>query len=231
MAWPERFTFERLIEKRDREIGEKAFMKEFMCSPVASEEAFFRREEIGRVVKPNLGNLKWTDRVTDDMVYGGWDIGKKRHPSHIAVFKEKEDGTLVQIHSKFLDGWNYTDQVNYINTLITNYSIQLLFFDNTQGVMDSFIEKQELNSHAVPQKFTVDYKNRIAVEFEKRVQNKAIELIPERRMIDQILLVNNDLRAFETREGHGDSFWSIALAVNAANHKPMEIEFGSVRIF
>jgi len=206
-------------------------MKEFMCSPVASEEAFFRREEIGRVVKPNLGNLKWTDRVTDDMVYGGWDIGKKRHPSHIAVFKEKEDGTLVQIHSKFLDGWNYTDQVNYINTLITNYSIQLLFFDNTQGVMDSFIEKQELDSHAVPQKFTVDYKNRIAVEFEKRVQNKAIELIPERRMIDQILLVNNDLRAFETREGHGDSFWSIALAVNAANHKPMEIEFGSVRIF
>jgi len=75
------------------------------------------------------------------------------------------------------------------------------------------------------------YKNRITPEFEKRVQNQAIELIPERRMIDQILLVNNDLRAFETSEGHGDSFWSIALAVNASNHKPMEIEFGSVRIF
>ena len=75
------------------------------------------------------------------------------------------------------------------------------------------------------------YKNRITPEFEKRVQNKQIELIPDRRMIDQILLVNNEFKAFETSEGHGDSFWSIALAVNAANHKPQEIEFGSVRIF
>jgi len=232
VLWPERFTFERLIEKRDKEIGEKAFMKEYMCSPVSSEEAFFRREEIEQIVNPELGNLKWTDKVNcESTVYAGWDIGKKRHPSHIAVFKEQNDGTLAQIHSKFLDDWNYTDQVNYINTLIKNHAIQLLFYDNTQGVMDSFMEKQELDNRAIPQKFTVNYKNRLAVEFEKRVQNQAIELLNDRRMIDQILLVNNDLRAFETREGHGDSFWSIALAVNAANHKPMEIEFGSVRIF
>jgi len=73
------------------------------------------------------------------------------------------------------------------------------------------------------------YKNRITPEFGKRVQSQAIELLDDRRMIDQILLVNNDLRAFETSEGHGDSFWSISLAVNAANHKPMEIEFGPFR--
>ena len=101
-------------------------MKEYMCSPVSSEEAFFRREEIMRVVNHEIGNLRWTDKVNgDNIVYGGWDIGKKRHPSHIAVFKEQSDGTLTQIHSKFMDGWNYTDQVNYVNRIISS---ELLYF-------------------------------------------------------------------------------------------------------
>lgn len=70
------------------------------------------------------------------------------------------------------------------------------------------------------------YKNRITPEFEKRLQNQTIGILDNRRMIDQVLSVNNDLKAFETSEGHGDSFWSIALAVNVSNHKPLEIELG-----
>ena len=53
----------------------------------------------------------------------------------------------------------------------------------------------------------------MASNFERLVLNKRIELINNERMINQILVVNNNLDAIVTPEGHGDSFWSIAMAV------------------
>ena len=49
--WPEMFPYTRLVQIRDEEIGEKAFNKEYQCSPVWSEEAYFKREQIQHAVK------------------------------------------------------------------------------------------------------------------------------------------------------------------------------------
>ena len=217
VLWPELFTFKRLIEIKDHEIGEKAFNKEYQCSPISVEEAFFKREEIDKVVKSNLRCLKITDVIdTDNDVVAGWDLGKKRHPSHIVVFEIVRD-SLIMIHQQFLDGWDYTDQVKYINQIIENYKINKLYFDNTRAEMDGFIEQKILSDKAIPKNLNQKYENTIAIEFEKYIKNDKIRLMDKARMINQILTVRNDLKAIETVEGHGDSFWSIALACMAAS--------------
>ena len=45
VLWPELFTYKRLGEIR-RDIGEKAFNREYQCSPVWSEDTYFRRDEL-----------------------------------------------------------------------------------------------------------------------------------------------------------------------------------------
>ena len=76
-----------------------------------------------------------------------------------------------------------------------------------------------------PVNFTIKEKHSLAAEFEKRVRNKIItdqnqeveypliEIMNHPRMINQILSVTNNLESVETHEGHGDSFWSISLAL------------------
>ena len=78
-------------------------------------------------------------------VIAGFDIGKKTHPSHLAVFgvvkalvREKVDDkeslvwkdVLVQLCSKYMDGWDYTDQIEYLKKAIFHFKIDKLFYDN-----------------------------------------------------------------------------------------------------
>ena len=48
----------------------------------------------------------------------------------------------------------------------------------------------------------------------------------DKRQTEQILAVNDNLEAVESADGHGDSFWSVALALN--NEKPKVYRVRSV---
>lgn len=216
VLWPEMFPFERLISIRDEEIGEKAFNKEYQCSPVRTEEAFFKREDIMPVVNPTLKNLKRTDKIkTKNSVFGGMDIGKKRNPTHIAIF-ENVKNRLIQRHQIFLDGWDYTDQVDYCYEIIPNFKVDMFLYDDTRGELEGYREENKLPEEMRPYVFSLKSKSLAATTFEGRVRKKKIELIDDERMIGQILSVDNSLTSIATAQGHGDSFWSIALACVAA---------------
>jgi hypothetical protein len=63
--------------------------------------------------------------------------------------------------------------------------------------------------------FTSKSKFSMATELDKLITNEALELLPDDRQKRQILSVDCDLKAPETDEGHGDAFFSLALAVLA----------------
>jgi hypothetical protein len=63
--------------------------------------------------------------------------------------------------------------------------------------------------------FTSKSKYTMATELDKVVTNRMIQLLPDERQRRQILTVDCDLQAPETAEGHGDSFFSLCLAVQA----------------
>ena len=223
VLWPELFSYERLCEIRNDELGEKAFNKEYMCSPVWTEEAYFQRDEIGNTIDVNLEDRKKPASAFKHrrmMIVAGLDLGKKSHPSHFTVF-ELDNGHYTQLYEKFMDGWDYSRQVDLINGFIEFYMIDNLNYDDTRSELESFREKGIIDSAIWnPVVFKIKTKFDMASNFSRLVNNKEndeikpkITLLNRQRMINSILSVNNDLKAIESKIGHGDAFWSIALAI------------------
>ena len=155
---------------------------------------------------------------------GGFDVGKKGNPSHCSIFAVTDtfmddkgntlDG-LVQLHQKFLDGWDYIRQVDYLAAACEYFNIKRLYYDNTQPVMEERELPREcvpiiLSSHTGPR---AKGKMELAANFSKLVEQKRIRLLNHDRFLSQILCVTNDLQATNTPSGHGDSFISVMLAV------------------
>ena len=221
--WPEWMNLEELYRKRE-ERTDRIFSREYMCTPVYSTKGFFKKDKL----KANIINKDltiWKPRIrydTTSHIVAGFDIGKKTHPSHLAVF-ELRNNKLVMIHQKWMDGWPYSNgkefydnhpsQLEYLKMVIRNFGIRELKYDNTRGEFEAFAEQNLLPREMVPIVFTNRLKSAGATAFDKLVERKLIEIVDEDRLIGQICAVTNDLRAIQTRWGHGDSFWSIVLAI------------------
>ena len=156
----------------------------------------------------------------------GMDIGKRGNPSHHSVFAITDDNTrldenniptevLIQLHSKFMDGWDFTKQVEYLKSCVDYFGIQRGYLDNTNLVMDERDLPREiipiiLSSHDGPK---AKGKVKLATQVAKLVEQKRIRLLDDDRFISQITCVDNSLQAPNTPSGHGDSFISVILAV------------------
>jgi len=216
VLWPERFPATRLREI-EADIGERSFNKEFMCRPVRSQEGFFSDEDLDACIKARLKNRRLGKDVRlNEYAFGGLDIGKKRHPSHLSVFGKDRRGRLVQLLSLWMDGEDYKRQLDLCKLAIKSFRVQRLYYDDTRAELEGFREIGELPAEMKGLAFTEKLKYQMAVEFEKVVRDKAVMFINDTRQKQQILNVDNSLKSAETSGGHGDSFWSNALAIHAA---------------
>jgi len=222
--WPEWMSLEELYKKRE-ERTERIFSKEYMCTPVYSTKSFFSKEKImSKIVNKNLSMWKPTmPYLPETDVIAGFDIGKKTHPSHLSVF-ECRNNRLIMIFQKWMDGWSYSNgktffeahptQLEYLKMIIKNFKIKELRYDNTRGEFESFAEQGLLPKEMIPMVFTNKFRTAGAAAFDKLVERSQMEIINDERLIDQICCLTNDLQAIESKWGHGDSFWSIVLAIN-----------------
>ena len=218
VLWPEYWTFERLMEFKAT-MGEKAFNKEFACMPTRSADGYFTTGDYDGATITRLKNYDfYTDRrpvFRDEWTYAGMDLGKKAHPSHFVVFATRR-GRLYQVHSRFMDGWNYIDQLEYVRQAIKFFRIARCDFDNTRAEFEGFYEAGELPEEMQGLVFNAKNKFTMAAEFDKLVAQKRIFLLSDDRQRRQILSVDNDLNAIATKDGHGDAFFSVCLAIRAA---------------
>lgn len=227
--WPEHMDFDTLMQKK-AERGPKIFNQEFMCSPVYSENSYFTEKQIDNVTDESLPNLTLNDTLTGRYdVVAGHDIGKKAHPAHFVVY-EIIEGKPYQRHSKWMDGWDYSrgknpdgsikefdpnhpSQIEYINACIEAFQIDTVFYDDTRGEFEALSEQGALPKQMEPIKLTAKEKFSLAANMERFITSRNIALIDDPRQAEQITMVTNDLQAVETPQGHGDSFWSNALAL------------------
>jgi hypothetical protein len=200
-------------------MGEKAFNKEFACLPSRSADGYFTTQDYDARIKRRLKNYDFytmpKPKFNDEWTYGGMDLGKKAHPSHFVVFATRH-GRLYQVHSKFMDGWNYVDQLEYVRQAIKYFKIARMDFDNTRAEFEGFYEAGELPEEMQGLVFNAKNKFTMAAEFDKLVAQKRIFLLEDDRQRRQILSVDNDLNAIATKDGHGDAFFSVCLAIRAA---------------
>jgi len=208
---PELYSEEWLLEQQ--KAKPKSFASEFLLKPFLSQESYFSEEDIAKVIDYNLRNYPANhkhDFDERDQIYAGFDIGKKRHPSHLVIFKKSGDN-IRQIHQTWLDGWDYTRQVEFLNDIAENFNITKGYIDNTRGEL----EDRGLDTKWWPMHFTAKSKMTMAQVFETYVNEGTLKLLADERQTSQILSVNNELKAPETPMGHGDAFFSIAMALQA----------------
>jgi hypothetical protein len=209
---PELYSEEWLLEQQ--KAKPKSFASEFLLQPHFNTEAYFDSEDIEKCEDANLRSLPTTIKHTfaeDEDIFAGFDVGKKRHPSHLVVFRRKGE-RIEQIHQSWLDGWDYSEQIVYLNEVAENFGLSKGYIDNTRGEL----EDRGLHRTWYPLAFTLKSKNNMAHIFEEYVHSGNLFLIQDHRQRQQILSVNNELKAPETPMGHGDAFFSIAMALQAA---------------
>lgn len=234
VLWPEKFTYERLIDIELNETGKKNFLREYQDEPVRGVEGYFTRDEVEQITDKELKNYGVAEKESDKSVdfgetYAGLDIGKKRHPAHLVVFQvmrvfetvKDKDGKdtateievekiyLIQLCSLWMDRMDYNDQVDICEQAIRKFGIVKLKYDNTRGEYEGFAERGELPGEMDP--VSMNDNDRVAADLDKLVGKKEIILLDDTRQTNQILAVDNSLQAPSTEEGHGDSFWSIGL--------------------
>ena len=209
---PELYSEEWLLQQQN--ARPKAFASEFLLQPYFATEAYFEDKDIIACEDKTLLNHPVSKAYTsleEGDLFAGFDIGKKRHPSHLVIFKKVGD-RLEQIHQSWLDGWSYSDQIEYLNDVAEKFHLMRGYIDNTRGEL----EDRGLNTIWNPMHFTTKSKNTMAQVFEQYVHSGRLKLLSDERQRGQILCVSNELKAPETPMGHGDAFFSIAMALYAA---------------
>ena len=211
---PELYSEEWLLEQQ--KARPKSFASEFMLVPHFSTESYFDEEDISKCESENLRSAPATKVYNDwesgDQIFGGFDVGKKKHPSHLVLFRKRGD-RIEQIHQSFLEGWSYSDQIEYLNEVAENFNLSSGYIDNTRGEL----EDRGLDTRWMSKTFTRKSKNTMAHIFEQFVHSGNLKLIRDERQKQQILSVSNELKAPDTPMGHGDAFFSIAMALEAAH--------------
>ena len=194
----------------------KSFASEFMLVPHFATESYFDAEDIEKCEDEVLRNAPATKIFKNyevaDQFFGGYDVGKKKHPSHLVIFRKRGEN-VEQIHSSFLDGWSYSDQIEYLNEVADNFNLTSGYIDNTRGEL----EDRGLDARWRGMHFSQKSKNTMASVFENFVHSGILKLIKDERQKQQILSVSNELKAPDTPMGHGDAFFSIAMALQAAH--------------
>ena len=209
---PELYNEEWLLQQQA--ARPKSFASEFMLIPHFSTESYFENEDIEKCEDATLRNFPVTKEYQPEGhedIFAGFDVGKKRHPSHLVIFRQV-GSKLEQIHQSWLDGWSFSDQIEYLNEVAENFNITKGYIDNTRGEL----EDRGLAKAWYPMHFTTKSKNTMAQIFEQYVHGGNLKLVKDERQRQQILSVNNELKAPETPMGHGDAFFSIAMALQAA---------------
>jgi len=228
--WPEKYDYNRLMEIL-AEVKPRAFQTEYLLKPVSVTDQYFARSVIENVVDENLRrwdtDVPWPGRGKY-ATYGGMDVGKEVHPSHISIAAMMPDGTLMQVFEEWLTHMDFRAQAIRVNMVIAHFDVARFFYDSTRAELDD----RALTKRAQGKKFKKSIKVTMSTMFEKRVYAEPGEpgiilLGPkDSRQVRQICAVKKDLSAYESEDGHGDSFWSNALLVFAADVGPSFVDLG-----
>lgn len=224
--WPEKFNYDRLIKIR-RQLKSRAFQVEYQLVPVRVADQLFSVEELQARVDVRLKSEPLdSDFENFDQLatYAGMDVGKQVHPSHVAVFLELPDKTLIQIYHTFLDHMKYHQQVARLNKIAKVFKLTRGYYDATFNVL----EDRGLSKRWIGRVFTKKLKGDLVTLLEGRLfaeeDQPGMVLIDDERMIKQMASVTRDLQAITTADGHGDALWSVALANKAADDGPGIVE-------
>lgn len=219
-------------ELREGLDDEDAWQQEYMCEFLDELSAFLTHELISScetemdLSLPSQGGL----------LYGGMDIGRRKDLSVIWSLLAIADVMYSQ-EVKVLEKQPFRVQREELYQRLDN--MQRICMDATGLGMQLSEEALENygSSKVEPVTFTAPLKERLAYQLKKAFEDRTLRIPIDRDIhndlhsLTKIVTAGGNVRFdVETSEtkGHGDRFWALALAVDAASHpspKP-EVESG-----
>src|ERR1035437_390749 len=205
--WPEKFDLPRL-KRTKRRAGATAYQVEYLLIPFFAVNSFIPIAVVESCIDIELKPFSLADAFDHFGiigVYGGMDVGKEVHPTHISVGALMPTGDIVQIYQEFLDGMDYKAQAKHVRRIIEHFNIKRFYYDSTRAEMDD----RDMSRRAIGIKFTSGRKAQMALSLESRFfadeDEPGIILLNDKRQTGQIVAVDRTLKSIATTEGHGDS--------------------------
>lgn len=206
-------------------LAESAWRQEYLCEPQDESCAMLPYALIQACERENL--LAAPKSLTGEL-YLGYDVARKNHSSVIYVL-EKTGSVCAARYLRAMRNTPWSKQEEVLYELLATAGIRRACLDKT-GLGDQFCERaQERFGRARVEgvTFTGSVKEDLAISLEKAFQDISV-LIPkddEQReslhSVRKIVTAAGNARydAAETKAGHGDHFWALALALHAAGRQ------------
>lgn len=152
-------------------------------------------------------------------IVAGFDVGRTRDRSELAVFEE-EDGRFTCRMLKSFEGAPFAEQEAELRRLLETLPVARLSIDKS-GIGMNLAENLERDfPQVVGENFTNEAKERWATDFKILLQRRDVTMPRERELVGQIHAIKRrvlpsgkvSFDAERNARGHADKFWAVALA-------------------
>lgn len=159
-------------------------------------------------------------RAVNGRLVAGYDVGRKRDFSVLAIFETMYDGSLRLRMLRPFDRVPFAEQEAELKAALTILPIARMSIDNNGiGMMLAENLSREF-PQVVPEDFTTSNKELWCTDFKIGLQRRMIDLPKDRDLVAQIHSIKKSVTSggrvtFDTErnaKGHADSFWACALA-------------------
>jgi hypothetical protein len=218
----ERFGRPTLIEQFDS-LPIEDFQQEFEGKFVDETYSFFPYELILPCTNDELVlyDEPTSVRAPEGRIVAGFDVGRTRDRSELAVFEEIEGRFTARMLRSF-EGTPFAEQEAELRRLLGTLPVARLSIDRS-GIGMNLAENLSRDfPQVVGENFTNEAKERWATDFKILLQRKDVVLPKDRQLVAQIHSIKRRLTptgkpSFEPEreeigKGHADRFWSVALA-------------------
>jgi hypothetical protein len=151
----------------------------------------------------------------------GYDVGRKRDLSELAIFEEKDGKKVCRLLKRY-EKWPFADQEAELRRMLDALPIARFSIDQNGIGMHLTENLKRDYPQVVPESFTNESKERWATDLKILFQRRDIVLPKDRELVSQTHGVKRRLTAGgrpsfeverdESGKGHGDRFWAVALA-------------------
>lgn len=209
---------------RDEMPDEESFLQEYMCIPEDDADSYIGWELIMPVVSSALGKVDW--RTLPGPFYLGYDVARKKDLSVITLMHDV-GGCLIQCAMIVLEKTKFSKQREILYSFLDDRRVKVACIDATglgAQLAEEAAEKYgAARVHEVV--FTVQAKQEMAVPFKVRFEERTIAIFDDLKLHADLRSVKKESTSagntiFKAEsgatDGHADRFWSMALAVLAA---------------
>jgi phage FluMu gp28-like protein len=228
-----------LEEIRSTVHNEDAWQEEYMCQPSSEQSSLLTYPMITSCEDPKLvlqdvatdplhvnsPAMAWITEVAAGPRYAGFDVGRKNDRSVLWMIELKGDVYHTRMVREFHQ-MPYTQQEQFLHLVMNTTGVRRLCIDST-GIGAMLAERMRARwGHRVEEvTFTAASKSEMAMPLVRLFQDRLIRIPADAAIREDLHSVrktvtaagNVRLDAERTPDGHGDRFWSLALATHAAD--------------